>query len=241
MPAPQTKGSKVDLTYQPAKPASRFPSGLDRKNQERYYENNPLYYTETYMPTFIGHAVTGIAVSTFTPQTARLKKFALLCAACAMAPDLDVVTFRFGIPYSSWLGHRGFSHSLLFAGMIASMAYLTVWRSTPNAQKGFTLWSCFFTSAALHGLLDAMTNGGLGIAFFSPFDTSRHFLPWRPIAVSPLSITRFFSHGGSAALCSEFAWVMVPSIVAIVVARLLRRSRKGPGICATLPGPDQPA
>jgi len=38
-----------------------------------------------------------------------------------------------------------------------------------------------------------MTKGGLGVAFFSPFDNSRYFLPWRPIRVSPIAIHRFFS------------------------------------------------
>jgi hypothetical protein len=34
-----------------------------------------------------------------------------------------------------------------------------------------------FLATAGHGLLDAMTNGGLGLAFFSPFDNHRYFLP----------------------------------------------------------------
>jgi len=37
-----------------------------------------------------------------------------------------------------------------------------------------------------------MTNGGLGIAFFSPFDPARYFLPWRPILVSPIGASVFF-------------------------------------------------
>lgn len=34
-----------------------------------------------------------------------------------------------------------------------------------------------------------LTDGGLGVAFFSPFDNKRYFLPWRPIRVSPISVT----------------------------------------------------
>ena len=41
---------------------------------------------------------------------------------------------------------------------------------------------------ASHGFFDAMTDGGLGIAFFAPFTNTRYFLPWRPIPVAPLSL-----------------------------------------------------
>jgi inner membrane protein len=57
----------------------------------------------------------------------------------------------------------------------------------------FTLFTYLFLATASHGVLDAMTDGGLGVAFFSPFDNRRYFLPWRPIVVSPISIARFFS------------------------------------------------
>jgi inner membrane protein len=36
-----------------------------------------------------------------------------------MLPDLDVVTFKLGIPYASPWGHRGISHSLLLALLAA--------------------------------------------------------------------------------------------------------------------------
>jgi inner membrane protein len=47
---------------------------------------------------------------------------------------------------------------------------------------------------ASHGILDAMTDGGLGVAFFSPFDDTRCFFPFRPIKVSPIGLS-FFSCG----------------------------------------------
>ena len=39
---------------------------------------------------------------------------------------------------------------------------------------------------ASHGVLDALTDGGPGVAFLAPFDDTRYFFPWRPIRVSPL-------------------------------------------------------
>ena len=43
---------------------------------------------------------------------ARLLLFGVFCA---VLPDLDVIGFKLGIRYADLLGHRGFSHSLLFA------------------------------------------------------------------------------------------------------------------------------
>ena len=55
-----------------------------------------------------------------------------------------------------------------------------------------------------------MTNGGLGVAFFSPFDRTRYFFSWRPLEVSPISLTRFFSEWGGAVLRSEWRYVWLP-------------------------------
>ncbi len=78
-------------------------------------------------------------------------------------------------------------------------------------------------ATASHGFLDAMTDGGLGVAFFSPFGTTRYFLPWRPIRVSPIGLTRFFSYRGIAVLQSELLWIWFPAILLIVSAWLIRR------------------
>ena len=65
-------------------------------------------------------------------------------------------------------------------------------------------------SCASHGLLDALTNGGLGVAFLSPLSNQRYFLPWRPIAVSPLDVALFCSAWGLRALRSEALCVWLP-------------------------------
>jgi inner membrane protein len=71
-------------------------------------------------------------------------------------------------------------------------------------------------------MLDAMTDGGLGVAFFSPFDNTRYFFPWRPILVSPISLTRFFSEHGLAVLLSELVWIWIPAGLLALVMRVLR-------------------
>jgi inner membrane protein len=85
--------------------------------------------------------------------------------------------------------------------------------------------SYFALITASHGLFDAMTDGGLGIAFFSPFDTTRYFLPWRPIRVSPIG-PGFFSDRGMTVLVSEATWLWLPSAALAAVAWIVRRRER---------------
>jgi inner membrane protein len=67
-----------------------------------------------------------------------------------------------------------------------------------------------------------MTNGGMGIAFFWPFDNTRYFLPWRPILVSPVTVGGFFHERSFLILQSELLWVWLPTILVYAVWRLVR-------------------
>ncbi len=98
-----------------------------------------------------------------------------------MIPDVDVIGFQFGIRYGDFWGHRGFTHSLVFAAILATVAIAVGFYGETQGVNRAVLWVYFFLATASHGLLDAMTNGGLGVAFFSPFDNRRYFLPWRPM------------------------------------------------------------
>ena len=82
-----------------------------------------------------------------------------------------------------------------------------------------------FVATASHGLLDAMNDAALGVAFFAPFDARRYFLPWRPIPVAPFAL-RFFSARGWRVFQAELLMIWLPAAVlalACVVAR--RRAR----------------
>lgn len=148
----------------------------------------------------------------------------IIGAACSIIPDIDVTGFRFGIRYGDFWGHRGFTHSLVFAAILASVAIAVgFFRETLGVSRA-VLWAYFFLATASHGLLDAMTNGGLGVAFFSPFDNTRYFLPWRPIVVSPISVTRFFSGQGIAVLQSELLWIWIPSGALAAVVFVMRKA-----------------
>ena len=60
--------------------------------------------------------------------------------------------------------------------------------------KPATLFLFLFLCGASHGVFDAMTRGGGGIAFFAPFDNTRRSFPWHPILVSPLGVDGFATH-----------------------------------------------
>ena len=171
----------------------------------------------------ISHAVAALGIGTVFAQAPVPNRVWIIGAACSIIPDIDVIGFRFGIRYGDFWGHRGFTHSLLFAAILATFAVLACFfRETPGVRRG-VLWTYFFLATASHGLLDAMTNGGLGVAFFSPFDNTRYFLPWRPILVSPISVTRFFSDRGVAVLESELLWIWIPAGALAVLAFAIRR------------------
>ena len=145
-----------------------------------------------------------------------------------MLPDADVIGFASGIDYGDLFGHRGLSHSLLFAAAWSSVVVLWEYRRVKKGCKEWwTLLGLFFMATASHGVLDAMTNGGLGVAFFSPFNTTRFFLPWRPINVSPIGVGRFLSHRGAAVIISELLWIWLPLSVLWICAWLLRKGLLG--------------
>jgi len=102
------------------------------------------------------------------------------------------------------------THSLLFAGLLSAVL-VGMWskQKTRAAQVGIFVYLFFCTAS--HGVLDALTDGGLGVAFFSPFDTSRYFFSARPVAVSPIGISAFFSVGGRSRACQRGAMDLAPN------------------------------
>jgi inner membrane protein len=144
------------------------------------------------MASVFSHAIAASAISSAFYRAGVPKRVWIMGIACSVLPDLDVIGFRFGIHYSDFWGHRGFTHSLIFAVILAGLTAVAIPQRAFETHRRF-LFVYISLATASHGLLDAMTNGGLGVAFFSPFDNRRYFLPWRPIRVSPIGISRFFT------------------------------------------------
>src|SRR6266571_428778 len=146
------------------------------------------------MASLFTHAFVGAALGQAGSKDAR-KDWRFWCAAiaCSMVPDVDSIGFHMGVPYGALWGHRGMTHSLLFAAVVAAGIAVMFRNRDWNYWKTALL---LFVITASHGVLDAMTNGGLGVAFFSPFDLHRYFFPVRPVLVSPIGVSEFFSAYG---------------------------------------------
>ena len=176
------------------------------------------------MPTPVTHAVISLAAGGAAFGGRMPLKFWLLAGACAALPDLDVIGLRLGIPYGHLLGHRGLSHSLPFAAVVSVVVMLTCFAEMRRLSgRWWALLAFFFVIAAAHGVLDAMTDGGLGIAFFSPFSNARYFLPWRPLRVSPIGIGRFISPWGLRVIRSELLWLWLPAGGVLAIGALTRQ------------------
>jgi len=134
-----------------------------------------------------------------------------------------VIGLHLGVPYAHPLGHRGFSHSIVFAALCA-LGSIPLWRQlSPKRPSTGALLT--FLALASHGILDCFTNAGLGIGLLIPIDSERYFAPWRPIATSPLSVRAFFSEAGIRILVSEVRWIGPPTAAFLALVVTLRSWR----------------
>lgn len=182
--------------------------------------------------SFVGAAMSATYVLTVEPMP---KRFWILSAVLAALPDADALGFKLGVPYESFFGHRGFSHSLIFALVLGLLTVVIFFRRTAPlfSRKWWLLVGYFFLVTASHAVLDAMTTGGLGVALLSPFDLSRIFFPWRPIKVSPIGIKEFFGSWGLRVIISEITWVWIPTLSLVFCAwlvRLFRTQQRPPAV-----------
>ena len=174
------------------------------------------------MATVFSHAVAGFAIATLGHAPASPTRLVLAGALCAAAPDLDVVTVWLGVPWGHVLGHRGITHSLAFAAVLAAVVTASAFRGPGRLAT----WLVLFVATASHGVLDATTNGGSGVAFFAPFEDTRYFLPWRPIPVSPIGVSRFLTRRGLEIMGAELWLIWLPAAVVALIG-LVRRGRRG--------------
>ncbi len=178
------------------------------------------------MPTIFSHAIFTSAVGGAYASESMPLRFWVLTATCAMLPDVDAIGFAFGVRYDSMLGHRGLTHSIAFALLVGLVVGMFAFGKRQK-ELGKLRPILYFTVVTLsHPLLDALTNGGLGVALFAPFSIERYFFPLRPIEVSPIGM-RFFSERGLGVLGSEIIWVWLPALLIYLAARMYRKLRQG--------------
>src|SRR5678815_565637 len=174
------------------------------------------------MASAFSHAIVALAMGkAFQNKELRWREL-FLGALCSVLPDLDVIGLYFDIEYGDLWGHRGMTHSVVFAVLLAG-SLVMLWYRGKLAVATAGLFVYFFLCTVSHGVLDAMTNGGLGVAFFSPFDTTRYFFPVRPVVVSPIGIGEFFSEYGARVLANEAVWIGLPSLALFLLLRGIQR------------------
>jgi len=177
------------------------------------------------LPTIISHSVVAVS-SAYGFRSGKISlKFWILSIACSILPDADVIGYRWlYIPSYDFFGHRGFFHSPFFAALLSVIIVFIFYRKEGIFSKQWWKYVLyFFILAASHGILDALTNGGNGIALLSPFTNERYFFPWTPIEVSPLSIKAFLSQRGLTVLKSELLWIWVPAFLIIAFLKIKER------------------
>ncbi|MEQ9443419.1 MAG: metal-dependent hydrolase [Cyclobacteriaceae bacterium] len=178
------------------------------------------------MASAFGHAFAAFALGTGFPKPLVNWKFWTLGMVCAILPDADVLGLSFGIPYGSFWGHRGFTHSWLFSLLIGVLVTRLFYRTKPGMRVSLILIAYFTLCTASHSVLDALTSGGMGVAFFSPWDNTRYFLPGQPIQVSPIGIRNFFTERGIRVILSELVWIGIPGLLLMGCSGLVRMIRK---------------
>lgn len=80
----------------------------------------------------------------------------LAWSALSLLPDADVIGFKLGIKYGDAWGHRGASHSIAFALVIAALLAFVAPYFRRHSVRTFVFAAVVIAS---HPLLDTLTDG----------------------------------------------------------------------------------
>ncbi|MDR3005337.1 MAG: metal-dependent hydrolase [Acidovorax sp.] len=177
------------------------------------------------MPTIFSHIAVPIA-ATLALGTSRVPPSMLLAGMLAsIAPDFDGITRQFGTHLHGMWDHRGYTHTLGFALLmgLVGLGLAKHWKVSRLAGFAWMALCCFS-----HPLLDMLTSGGSGIAALWPLSGQRFFSPWRPIKVSPIVASQFFSQRGWQVVSNELLTIWLPLMALGLSCFALRHIRKSP-------------
>jgi inner membrane protein len=166
----------------------------------------------------VGHVAVGmLAARLSSAERAAVPTWRSMAwwSALSLMPDADVIGFSLGVEYGDPWGHRGATHSLAFALAAGAFVGLGARRFRASPLRFWAIASAVLVS---HGLLDTITDGGLGCALFWPFDLTRYFAPWRPIPVAPIGLSFFSPYG----LIVSLTELVLFAPIAAFALRLLR-------------------
>lgn len=172
------------------------------------------------MASFFSHPAFPIALLASKLGNKVSKRLFKVSCLLTLLPDADVIAFRFGIPYESQWGHRGFTHSIAFA-LAVGILCIFFHRFFQNKRSTVFWWT--FLAIFSHSFFDALTNGGHGVAIFWPASSERFFLPWQVVQVSPIGVKGFLSMRGVQVVLSEIVWIWLPCLALAFGIKFLKK------------------
>ncbi|HEL7749788.1 hypothetical protein DI041_14515 [Stenotrophomonas maltophilia] len=210
------------------------------------------------MPSIITHAAVPLALWCAADRGRIPPRLLAAGVVAAMLPDADVLAFALHIPYADAFGHRGASHSLLFACALAILAALLLnlgsgrpW-SAPRSSGSRRPWSAVSCQPRLAPTKARPTVAStVQAAVFVFVCAASHPLldaltsgglgvalawPWSEHRFfapwRPIRVSpfapQFFSARGLATLLSELRWVWLPLAGAVVAWKLIHPAPAAP-------------
>ena len=121
------------------------------------------------MPTVLTHPAIPLAIGLGLGKDVIPAPLLIAGVVASVMPDLDVLAFRYGIPYASNFGHRGFSHSLLFAVVLALLGACAFRYSHTNFGQSILVFiSCHSLSRHPRRFYERWSGNRLPMAFLIP-------------------------------------------------------------------------
>jgi inner membrane protein len=141
-------------------------------------------------------------------------------------PDFDVFPVALGVPDGGIWGHRGVSHTPLFALLAGLLTALVLWRRDRHPLR---LGLAVALVVASHPVLDALAQDGRGMMFLWPLSEHRFHFPWRPIPDAPRGLA-FFSQIGLRHLAIELVYFLPFTLYALWPRRPWAAARRWPAL-----------
>lgn len=179
------------------------------------------------MPSVLGHSILGVSsAQIFSIPKKHALSVLVISIICSVFPDVDVLGYKYGVLYDSLWGHRGFTHSLVFSFLLPSLFTLFFLKKNTPLHITLKIFIIFLVSSVSHSILDAFTNGGLGVAFFSPFSEERIFFDYQPIQVSSFRVSDFLTARGLSVIKSEIIFILLPTVLILVIISIIKKITK---------------
>jgi inner membrane protein len=167
----------------------------------------------------IAHAAVALARGAAGVPEELDRRLFVATIACACWPDLDYGTLLFEVRPNETFGHRGGTHSLFVAIVVAAIVAFAFFRA-----QFLRVFSFLAVAGASHGILDAMTAGDLGVALFWPLTSARFHFPFALLASCPVGMNEYFGYWGILTIANEVLYVVLP--IALVVSIVTRPDRR---------------